>query len=310
MREDRHTDAQMLDAAKPDLLTSARMPSWRTLLILGRTSNLPTVWSNCLAGWWLGGHYNTGRLPLLLLGATLLYLGGMFLNDAFDTEFDGQYRRERPIPSGAISAGAVWGIGFALIVAGVVCLVLLGKVTGALAAILAICIVLYDAVHKLITASPLLMGACRLFLYLVAASTGADGLDGEAVWCGFALAGYVAGLSYLAQKESARGPVSYWPCVLLAAPLAMAFIMNASPEYLRPALLICLVLVLWVVRSLRYAFAVAGAERNVGRSVGGLIAGIPWVDLVAVAYCPRPFAGLFILLFLAAVLLQQIIPAT
>ena len=30
----------------------------RTLLVLGRASNLPTVWSNCLAGWLLGegGH--------------------------------------------------------------------------------------------------------------------------------------------------------------------------------------------------------------------------------------------------------------
>jgi hypothetical protein len=204
----------------------------------------------------------------------------------------------------------VWVIGFGLIVAGVLCLAFLGKVTAALAVILAICIILYDAVHKLITASPLLMAACRFLLYLVASSTGADGLNGEAVWCGLGLAGYISGLSYLAQKESARGPVSYWPCALLAAPLAMAFIMNASPEYLRPALLICLVLVLWVARSLRYAFAVAGAERNVGRSVGGLIAGIPWVDLVAVAYCPRPFAGLFILLFLAALLLQQVVPAT
>ena len=73
----------------------------RALLILGRVSNLPTVWSNCLAGWWLGGGGNYANLLLLLLGATLLYAGGMFLNDAFDAEFDTQYRRARPIPSGA-----------------------------------------------------------------------------------------------------------------------------------------------------------------------------------------------------------------
>ena len=34
----------------------------RTLLILGRVSNLPTVWSDCLAAWWLGGGGNVWTL--------------------------------------------------------------------------------------------------------------------------------------------------------------------------------------------------------------------------------------------------------
>ena len=73
----------------------------RTLLVLGRVSNLPTVWSNCLAGWWLSGGGNFWKLPLLLLGISALYTGGMFLNDAFDADFDRQRRASRPIPSGA-----------------------------------------------------------------------------------------------------------------------------------------------------------------------------------------------------------------
>ena len=60
----------------------------RTLLVLGRASNLPTVWSNCLAGWILGGGGPHKRLLALCGGATLLYVGGMFLNDAFDAQFD------------------------------------------------------------------------------------------------------------------------------------------------------------------------------------------------------------------------------
>ena len=75
---------------------------FRTLVIVGRMSNLPTVWSNCLAGWWLGGHENSANLPLCFLGVSALYLGGMFLNDAFDADFDRQHRPERSIPSGAI----------------------------------------------------------------------------------------------------------------------------------------------------------------------------------------------------------------
>src|SRR5678815_4009305 len=138
----------------------------RTLLILGRVSNLPTVWSNCLAGWLLGNGGEWTHFALLAAGATLLYAGGMYLNDAFDAEFDSQHRRERPIPSGAIRAGTVWRIGIALLVAGVGLFVPLGLFTGLLAVLLCCCIVLYDAVHKLVTLSPVIMALCRFLLYL------------------------------------------------------------------------------------------------------------------------------------------------
>ena len=60
----------------------------RTFLVLGRVSNVPTVWTNCLAGWLLAGGGEWTRFAWLCAGATLVYLGGMFLNDAFDAEFD------------------------------------------------------------------------------------------------------------------------------------------------------------------------------------------------------------------------------
>src|SRR4029434_3657129 len=112
------------------------MPKLRTLLILGRVSNLPTVWSNCLAGWWLSGAGTAKDFALLCLGATCLYLGGMYLNDAFDAQFDQQHRPERPIPSGAIRVETVWGWGFAWMGVGLACLFLFGKVTVILALLL------------------------------------------------------------------------------------------------------------------------------------------------------------------------------
>src|SRR5712675_2728560 len=178
-------------------LKSARFSFVRTLLVLGRVSNLPTVWSNCLAGWWLGGGGNVEKLPYLLAGATSLYTGGMFLNDAFDVEFDREYRKDRPIPSGQITLDEVWRWGFGWLGVGTVILVLLGKATGALTAILLLCIVLYDAVHKHVGLSPLLMSACRFFLYLVAASSALQGVTGLAVWNALALAAYIVGLSFL-----------------------------------------------------------------------------------------------------------------
>src|ERR1041385_5815117 len=91
----------------------------RTLLVLGRVSNLPTVWANCLAGWLLGGGGEWPRFGLLCTGATLLYVGGMFLNDAFDAEFDAEHRRGRPIPSGQIAQARVWQLGWGMLIAGV-----------------------------------------------------------------------------------------------------------------------------------------------------------------------------------------------
>jgi len=185
-------------------------PRLRTLLILGRVSNLPTVWSNCLAGWWLSGGGNFWKLPLLFCGVSFLYTGGMFLNDAFDVEFDRQRRASRPIPSGKISAQTVWIFGWTWLALGILCLLFLGKFTGALAVVLAACIVIYDAAHKAVNASPWLMGLCRFWVYVIAGAVGANGLNGNSVWCGLALAFYVVGLSYVARRESFRGAIPHW----------------------------------------------------------------------------------------------------
>ena len=97
----------------------------RALLVLGRVSNLPTIWSNCLCGWLIGVGYagidtidDWSMLLWLCAGGTAMYLGGMYLNDACDVAFDRKYRKERPIPSGAISEGTVWKIGIGLLALG------------------------------------------------------------------------------------------------------------------------------------------------------------------------------------------------
>ena len=83
-------------------------------------SNLPTVWTNTLAGTVLAGaDVEPGRLALLALAFSLLYTGGMYLNDAFDRESDRRERPERPIPSGRVTARSVFAIGFGLLAAGV-----------------------------------------------------------------------------------------------------------------------------------------------------------------------------------------------
>ncbi|HEX2137225.1 MAG TPA: prenyltransferase, partial [Microvirga sp.] len=56
-----------------------------TLLRLGRVSNLPTVWTNVAAATAIaGGDPLSGRAASVFAAMTLFYLGGMYLNDAFD----------------------------------------------------------------------------------------------------------------------------------------------------------------------------------------------------------------------------------
>ena len=280
----------------------------RTLLILGRVSNLPTVWSNCLAGWWLGGGENFANVPFLFFGVSALYVGGMYLNDAFDADFDRQHRPERPIPSGAISLPAVWGWGLAWLGLGALSLIFIGKTTGALGLVLIACILLYDATHKVITASPWLMGACRFWIYVIAGSAAGGGLNGWPIWCGVALAVYVAGLSHMARLESSRATIPRWPFALLVAPVFLALLMDPGENRV-PALWLSLILVLWIARCVRPIFQ--GGQVNVGRIVSGLLAGIVFVDWLAVAPGGPPALNVvFLIQFGATLGLQRFVPAT
>ncbi len=280
---------------------------FRTLLVLGRVSNLPTVWSNCLAGWWLSGGENYWKLPFLLLGTSALYTAGMFLNDAFDVDFDRQRRSSRPIPSGAITEELVWAYGWAWLALGILLLIVCGKWTGALGVVLAICIIIYDAAHKVVTASPWLMGLCRFWVYVIAGTIGAGGLNGWPIWCGMALAFYIVGLSYVARRESFRGPIPYWPLIFLAAPIVLAMLMDPY-IWRKAAVTMSVVLVIWIIRCIRTIFF---GELVVGRIVSGLLAGIILVDWLALApQCPIALAVIFVVLFVSTLVLQRFIPAT
>src|SRR5215207_3515893 len=95
---------------------TARTPtSLGTLLRLGRVSNLPTVWTNSVAATVLaGGDPLSAGTPSVVAAMTVFYVGGMYLNDAFDRHIDASERPTRPIPAGEISARAVFGAGFAM----------------------------------------------------------------------------------------------------------------------------------------------------------------------------------------------------
>lgn len=300
------------------------MKTLRALLILGRVSNLPTVWSNCLAGWFLGwGHFdfNTLRMPgfaLLILAATLFYIAGMLLNDAVDVDWDRTHRPERPIPSGAIELRTVWWLGIGGLAIGMGITGSLGKTTAILGVLLMNCILIYNFIHKRTAWSVLIMGACRSLLVLLAGAMAhaQSGRQlpflmceeaGAVTWAAAAVGIYVVGLSCMARAESKPAAVDWWPVLLMLSPVIPAILVNDGKLRSNAALL-CAVLTLWVFRNLRFAFTIN--PRQVGRAVGGWLAGIVWVDMLAVAAAPREAGILFLALFCLALLLQKKVPAT
>lgn len=297
----------------------------RALLVLGRVSNLPTIWSNCLCGWLIGTGYmgieplDWSMLGWLCLGATAMYLGGMYLNDACDVAFDREFRKERPIPSGAITEDAVWKIGIGLLAFGMGVLSIQGGTTALLALGLFNCILIYNFTHKKLNWSPLMIAFCRWFLILVAGAFAfvtvgvegsflGDNRGGQAAWVASALCLYVVGLSCLAKVENEPGLVKFWPCLLLAAPIVLAVFMNPDGENRKDALLVSAILSLWIMRCLRFTFW--AKKREIGRTVGGLLAGIVLVDLLAVPHVPHYLAAVFFGFFLMSLAAQRWVPAT
>ena len=182
---------------------AARGPvSMTTLLALGRISNLPTIWTNTLAGIVLaGGDWRNWRFGALLVAMSLFYIGGMYLNDYFDRAIDARERPERPIPSGAIHGKAVFIIGFGLLSVGLVVTATMGAAAVAVALLLGAAIVAYDFHHKGNPLAPIVMGACRALVYAIA-TVGVGGYATPLVIvAAVAVGAYVVGLTYAAQQE-------------------------------------------------------------------------------------------------------------
>jgi UbiA prenyltransferase family len=280
-----------------------------TALRLGRISNLPTVWSNVLVGALLaGGMLADARLPLLMLALSLFYVGGMFLNDAFDREFDAAHRPERPIPSGQVTAQQVFGVGFALLAAGLLGVALASRGADVLpawralaaGAALAGLIVLYNAHHKGNPLSPLIMGLCRVFVVVTAAFSVAAALPATVVLAALALLCHLIGLTYIAKQEHLDRIGSLWPLGFLAVPVGYGlWLAAAAPAAWLPLLLYVAVLV-FALNLLRRR-----ARGDVPRAVVMLIAGMSVLDAVVLAGAGQSVAAVLAAAAFALTLVLQ-----
>ena len=291
-----------------------RSQSLTPYLLLGRVSNLPTVWTNTLAGATLAGAaVAPGRVILLAAAFSLLYTGGMYLNDAFDREVDARERPERPIPSGRARAGSVFAIGFGLLGMGILtvaaaALGLPGGGLGAVAsgALLAGVITAYDAWHKANPLSPVVMGLCRVLVYLTAALAVASAI-GPAVWGGGAvLLSYLIGLTYVAKQENLTEVRHLWPLAFLGAPFLYAWrsLLDAGA-----GAILYLAFLGWVVFAV--SLLVRPRRRDIRRAVVSLIAGISLLDALLIAGAGEPARALWAVAGFALTLaFQRWVPGT
>ncbi|MDQ8202834.1 UbiA family prenyltransferase [Pelagicoccus sp. SDUM812003] len=256
------------------------MTSLRTHLVLGRVSNLATVWSNIVCAWIIVGGYDALELAGFLAGSSLLYTGGMYLNDYFDREFDQRYRPERPIPSGKIPANAVRNWGFAYLGAGLAAIGWIGWTPLAIAAGVTVFILLYDIGHKNNPISPVYMAACRAGLFLMVAGAFPNGIDTYNLIAAGTVFTFIMGVTFLARSEATDNAIDYPALVMIALPIVGAFYYRSESFDAQRGAVVALVLA-WYVR----AFLRARIEGKlvIGKTIAPLLASIPLLDLMIVS---------------------------
>jgi heme O synthase-like polyprenyltransferase len=258
---------------------AVRMPRLSTLLRLGRISNIPTVWTNVLAGSVIaGGDRNPDRVALIMVAMTAFYVGGMYLNDFFDREIDALDRPGRPIHAGEIRAGTVSSIGFGLLATGIALMIPFGLAATIWGALLAGTIVLYDVWHKGNVFSPLVMGTCRGLVYIGTGAALAGSASTAMMIGAVALASHVAGITYAARQESLDKVGNLWPLALLAVPL-----LAALPAIAGGWIVITAFLLLAADAVAVRLLATRPVPGAVPLAVSGLIAAICLVDALAIA---------------------------
>lgn len=287
-------------------LATRRVGGWRTALKLGRVSNLPTIWSNVIAGGALAGGAPLHWTVTIAIAISAMYVAGMFLNDAFDRGVDARERPDRPIPSGEVTVDAVIVVGFSLLVVGVVALAAVNDHVGLTGLALAGAILLYDWHHKGNPFAPFVMGACRALVYVAAASAVLPSLTGDVLLPAVAVLAYVAGVTFTARQENLDRLTSLWPLLLLAAPVVLGLYgTDWSPVALVTlvALGACAVRVGQLLRR--------RASGDVSRAVGLLIAAMALNDAFFATTTEVDYAPIACLAcFALTLVLQRYIPAS
>jgi hypothetical protein len=295
------------------------------LLATARIANVPSVLSNLGVGVFLGGVAGGEKFDWpwwLMVAGVLFYISGNFLNDWADRNWDKEKRPERALPRGLFSAWSYLVLGLGGFVGGTVLAALYGSGVLWVAAILMGLIVLYTVIHKKTPLSVVPMGLCRACLPLMGYLAMRDQLTLLAFYPALALLVYIIALSLSARWES-MGKIPREKILFSRALLIFSGIIAAAlPMMMNPML----GWVGWIPFGIWLGMSLTKFRSPVPAHVSALLAGIPWVDWIALLPIVLTLLGhkkigfsdetFWIALLLAPVsfvlgrLLQRVAPAT
>ena len=151
---------------------------------------------------------------------------------------------------------------------------------------LAVCIVLYDVLHRRLAASVVLMGVCRGLIYLAAAGAVGPPLEWRvATVMAVCLAAYIVTLTIVARRE-AGGPAGKRRWLALALGLiALVPILVVQPAAWGWSILGAVVLVVWVGRGAVYALS---TPPRIGPAVAVWLSGICLIDGMYLTLLDQP----------------------
>lgn len=190
---------------------------------------------------------------------------------------------------------------------------LLGGASHRMVLLLVAAILCYDLYHKQWSGSVIVMGSCRTFLYLVAASPlwhfGASAFPGWLLPFAIGIGCYIVGLTLIARFES-KGSAS-------SAAMQIARVLLFGPGIVAAAWMFrdgeWRMLIFIAVFAILVAVALRIMKKGgpaIGQAVGILLAGIAMVDALAVATVSIPLACGFVLMMPLLRLWQRKIAAT
>jgi 4-hydroxybenzoate polyprenyltransferase len=148
-------------------------------------------------------------LGLLIPASSLLYVGGVVLNDVVDHRLDAVERPNRPLPAGRVTVKAASVFCGILLTLGVLCgwIVSFGAgkwLPGVTASALLACILLYNIVLKNTPLGPVAMGACRMLNVLLGMSVLGEMFPSSCWLVAGGIGLYITGVTWFARTEAAR----------------------------------------------------------------------------------------------------------
>ena len=288
-----------------------------------RPANLPTAAADILAGIAIAGISlesnfimvgDTRLFPndwWLSFASVFLYAGGVVLNDVFDLEIDRKERPERPIPKGLVSRKNAAIFGSLLLISGVLLAFYVNRLSGSIAVILMLAILLYDSFSKKYSfIGPLNMGICRGLNLLLGMSVATELVHPE-----YALIPvvYIFAVTLISRGEvhADNKKQLIWAGILYVAVIfAVVKIIPNKPDSIISAGPFILLFIILIFRPLIKAYQQNTAENIKSAVIGGVLAIVALDAILAAGFANWWYGFLTLLLLPLSWVLSKIFSVT